>query len=73
MAAAPQGPPVRFEWEGRAHRVLQYWGPERIVTGWWTDQQGARDYYRVEIDTGEWYWVFRQLGEEDWFVHGVFE
>ncbi len=73
MAVVPQGPPVRFEWEGRAHRVLQYWGPERIVTGWWTDQQVARDYYRVEIDTGEWYWVFRQLGEEDWFVHGVFE
>ena len=43
------------------------------MTGWWTDQQVARDYYRVEIDTGEWYWVFRQLGEEDWFVHGVFE
>ena len=73
MAAAPQGPPVRFEWEGRAHRVLQHWGPERIETGWWTDRQVARDYYRVEIDTGEWYWVFRRLGEEDWFVHGVFE
>ena len=73
MAAAPQGPPVRFEWEGRSHRVLQHWGPERIETGWWTERQVARDYYRVEIDTGEWYWVFRRLGEEDWFVHGVFE
>ena len=73
MAVAPQGPPVRFAWEGRTCHVSRYWGPERIETGWWTERQVARDYYRVEIDTGEWYWVFQRRGEEDWFVHGVFE
>jgi protein ImuB len=73
MAVVPEGPPIRFDWEGRGRRVVRYWGPERIETGWWADGGVARDYYRVETDTGEWYWLFRRRGDARWFVHGVFE
>ena len=73
MAVVPEGPPVRFAWGDRDRRVVRYWGPERIETGWWTDCEVARDYYRVETGTGEWYWLFRRRGDAEWFVHGVFE
>ena len=32
-----------------------------------------RDYYRVETPTGQRFWLFRQLDESQWFLHGVFE
>ena len=73
MAVVPEGPPIRFAWESRTQRVVRYWGPERIETGWWAEGGVARDYYRVETDAGEWYWLFRRRGDDRWFVHGVFE
>jgi len=73
MAVVPEGPPVRFSWEDQDRRVVRCWGPERIETGWWTDCEVARDYYRVETGTGEWYWLFRRRGDDEWFVHGIFE
>ena len=73
MAVVPEGPPIRFAWEGRGRRVVRSWGPERIETGWWNDGGVARDYYRVETESGEWYWLFRRRGDARWFVHGVFE
>ena len=65
--------PVQFLWKGRDCRVIRCWGPERIETDWWTDREVARDYYRVETDAGEWYWLFRQRQCDEWFIHGVFE
>ena len=49
------------------------WGPERIQTGWWRGQSALRDYYRVETAEGQWFWLFRQLSDRRWFLHGVFE
>ena len=73
VAAVFEGAPVQFSWRGRDCRVTRCWGPERIETDWWTDREVARDYYRVETGTGEWYWLFRQRQGGEWFVHGVFE
>ena len=73
MAVVPEGPPIRFAWEGRDRRVVRCRGPERIETGWWTEREVARDYYRVETGTGECYWLFRRRGDAEWFLHGVFE
>ena len=72
MTVVAGGTPVRFFWKGRGCRVIRCWGPERIETDWWTDRAVTRDYYRVETDTGEWYWLFRQRQDDEWFVHGVF-
>lgn len=73
MAVIPDGPPVRFTWKGRSYAVERWWGPERIATGWWRIRDVQRDYYRVETEEGRRFWLFREVREEDWFLHGTFE
>jgi protein ImuB len=72
LATVPDGPPARFCWQRRWHTIVRYWGPERIETGWWRDTTVRRDYYRVETDQGERFWLFRQLSDSRWFLHGRF-
>lgn len=71
ISVAPDGPPVRFRFRGRQESVQQSWGPERIQTGWWRGNYIRRDYYRVETDSGNHLWLFRQKGK--WFLHGAFD
>jgi protein ImuB len=77
----PDGPPAQFVWRRRAHRVTRYAGPERIAPEWWRDQSGTRlrDYYRVEVEGGGRFWIYREGlhddgrgGEPLWFLHGIF-
>ena len=63
--------PSAFTLQQRPHRVTRYWGPERIETGWWRGRSVRRDYYRVETDRGHWFWIFRQLDDGQWFLHGL--
>ena len=72
IAVVPDGPPVRFHFQRRTHHIARYWGPERIETGWWRGRSVRRDYYRVETDQGHWFWIFRQLDDNQWFLHGLF-
>jgi protein ImuB len=61
---------------GRIYRVLQCWGPERIETGTAANDLTRRDYYRVEVEGGAWFWLFRQRGQgpgETWYLHGRFD
>jgi len=67
--------PKRIRVANRIHRILQHWGPERIETGWWDGPQIRRDYYRIEIECGAWWWIFRQLSSKTpatWKLHGQF-
>ena len=73
VSIMPEGPPLQFRWQGREHRVVHTWGPERIETGWWRGRRIRRDYYRVETTTGRRYWLFRSLDDGRWFLHGMFE
>lgn len=75
--ALPDYPPLLFRHQGRLHRVLRADGPERIEREWWLGDSGPhRDYYCVEDEEGERYWVFRSghyaEGTPEWFLHGVF-
>ena len=36
----------------------------------WADL-AARDYYRVQAESGLWLWIFRRLDTGRWFVHGL--
>jgi protein ImuB len=82
MAALPDHPPVAFTWRGVRRRVRRADGPERIRGEWWrrdAELTAVRDYFRVEDDAGERYWIFRSGDGEDpnsgsqrWFLHGVF-
>ena len=71
--AGPEGAPMHFRWDRRDHRVIRSWGPERIETGWWRDQSICRDYFRVETQTGQHFWLFRCFDLAAWFIHGAFD
>jgi len=82
MALLPDNPPVWFTWRGVRRRVRRADGPERIRGEWWrrdAETVAVRDYFRVEDDTGERYWLFRagdgehlESGSQRWFLHGIF-
>ena len=74
--------PKAFRLGGKLHRIVRHWGPERIETGWWYGPSIRRDYYRIETDQGQWWWVYRNLTSESstspaprrrhWMLHGRF-
>jgi protein ImuB len=47
-------------------------GPERIESGWWDEQDVARDYYTARNGDGQRLWVFRDHRTRSWFLHGLF-
>lgn len=56
---------------GSAPRILA--GPERLETGWWDGGDIRRDYYVVELPTGQRAWAFTAPGERGPFMlHGWF-
>jgi protein ImuB len=82
MALMPDHPPVQFTWRGMRRRVKRADGPERIFGEWWrspAEFDAVRDYFVVEDDAGERYWLFRsgdgehsETGSLKWFLHGLF-
>ncbi|MBN9032526.1 MAG: DNA polymerase Y family protein [Rhizobiales bacterium] len=82
IALLPDQPPAVFTWRGKRRRVVCADGPERIFGEWWhrpREFQAVRDYFVVEDELGERYWVYRagdgidpETGSHLWFVHGVF-
>ncbi|WP_197453979.1 Y-family DNA polymerase [Caulifigura coniformis] len=72
-SVVPDGPPQRVRWKDQLRSVTRWWGPEWIETGWWERLQCHREYYRVELETGEWLWIFRDPSKGDWFLNGVFD
>jgi protein ImuB len=77
MAPVPDYPPMLFRHNGRLHRIARADGPERIEPEWWVARGIARDYYRLEDEDGQRYWIFRagQYSAEkvsQWFLHGYF-
>jgi protein ImuB len=66
------GAPVRLFHSGSWQQVVRSWGPERIETGWWRSRAVRREYFRIEIDSGQRFWVFRQLPTSQWFLQGNF-
>ncbi len=82
IALLPDNPPVAFTWRGIRRRIRRADGPERVFGEWWkadAELEAVRDYFRVEDDGGERYWIFRAgngedpaTGSHEWFIHGVF-
>jgi protein ImuB len=75
-APIPDYPPMLFRYKGKLHEITKADGPERIEQEWWLQQGQHRDYYSVEDQSGNRYWLFR-LGHYDdkkylWFIHGFF-
>ncbi|MEL7183251.1 MAG: DNA polymerase Y family protein, partial [Pseudomonadota bacterium] len=81
LYAVPEGPPIRFKWRRKPYLIRKHQGPERIAPEWWRAPAHARlrDYYKVEVEEGARYWLFREGvagdgrgAEPDWFLHGIF-
>jgi protein ImuB len=51
--------PDRLRLHNVAYRLQRWWGPERIETGWWSGPSVRRDYFRVEINEQQWWWIYR--------------
>jgi protein ImuB len=46
-------------------------GPERIEGGWWDDTGDLqRDYYVVRTSNGADLWIYRDLKNSGWYLHG---
>jgi protein ImuB len=45
--------------------------PERIESGWWSGVDATRDYYRAISDEGARWWLYREVGSTQWFLHGL--
>jgi protein ImuB len=80
VAMVPDAPPVRLGWRGEALRIAIGTGPERILPEWWREEDDGRrprDFYRVTVEDGRGFWVFREGLWGDgpapaWKVAGVF-
>lgn len=76
-APIPDYPPILFIYRGNRHAIKKADGPERIEREWWLDTGEHRDYYVVEDEAGQRYWLFRSghyqgPGQGQWFLHGFF-
>lgn len=82
VALLPDHPPRRFVWRHKTYRVVAGDGPERIHGEWWRSERemwAVRDYFRVEAESGERFWLFRRgdgieerTGDLSWYMHGLF-
>jgi len=82
VALLPDHPPVSFIWRGVRRRVKCADGPERVFGEWWkrdVELIAVRDYFRIEDEAGERFWIYRAGDGEDaatgthrWFLHGIF-
>ena len=82
VALLPDHPPAAFTWRGIRRRVRRADGPERVFGEWWkrdAESAAVRDYFQVEDDAGERFWLFRAgdgenpgTGTQNWFIHGIF-
>lgn len=82
IALLPDHPPRRFTWRGQSYSIVAGDGPERIHGEWWRtarEMWAVRDYFRVEAEGGERFWLFRRgdgvnapTGDLSWHMHGMF-
>ncbi len=82
IAMMPDYPPATITWRGKRHRVRKADGPERVFGEWWrtpNELEAVRDYFVIENDGGERFWIFRagdgidpETGSHKWFMHGIF-
>lgn len=82
MALLPDQPPTAFTWRGQRRRVVRADGPERVHGEWWRrsgELWAVRDYFQLECESGERFWVFRRgdgewapSGDLSWWMHGLF-
>jgi protein ImuB len=82
IALTPDHPPASMIWRGKRRRITRGDGPERVFGEWWvrsSEMEAVRDYYSVEDEDGNRFWVYRSgdgvdpaTGTAKWFLHGIY-
>lgn len=72
LSTAPKLP-TRIHFQSTWHAIAQAVGPERLESGWWRGPSSRRDYYRIEAEHGNWWWIYHDLTSNEWFLHGTFD
>lgn len=82
IALTPDHPPASMTWRGKRRRIKRGDGPERVFGEWWvrsSEMEAVRDYYSVEDEDGNRFWVYRSgdgvdpaTGTARWFLHGIY-
>jgi len=75
VSLSPEGPLLSVRIRGELLEAIDTVGPERIADEWWRAASRAcpnlsRDYYKVQIVSGRWLWLFRESVSRRWFLHG---
>lgn len=56
-------------WRGRLQLCS---AAERIEQGWWQGDDVRRDYYMAKTPQGSLVWIYQELRQRQWFLHGIF-
>jgi len=76
MAAAVEceawGEPTLISIDGNRWKIIASAGPERVESGWWSGPMQRREYYRIALESGDWWWIYRDLRTNSWYLHGAF-
>ncbi len=70
QALTPDGPVMQIRWRGKLQQVTHCIGPERLTSEWWREPTGERDYFRAQLESGRFIWLYRDAAIRQWFVHG---
>ena len=65
--------PSSLRYRGTVQLIEHSIGPERIDSGWWQGPTQQRDYYRIQLETGTWLWIYRDRKMGCWMLHGEFD
>lgn len=66
------GRPVLVRRGSVARRVVHAVGPERIAGPWWEGNDKTRDYFDIETDSADRWWMFRVNETGKWYLQGEF-
>ncbi len=78
VTGVPEDAPKRFHWRRAQFDVARVEGPERIAMEWWRKEKPTRDYFRVETQGGQRFWLYRdglyrETGlQPRWYLQGIF-
>jgi hypothetical protein len=63
--------PARFRDATGWHEIIHVAGPDRVSGGRWNvDDSYQREYFRCVTREGAIIWLFRELKQKRWFLHG---
>ena len=53
--------------------IIAAYGPERIESQWWSGPTLRRNYFRIVLESGQWWWIYEDMNTRRWYLHGMFD